>query len=257
MLFYKFNKYKIIMEEKSDINFNIVLLGKAGSGKGTQAKFLEKEYNLHHISIGDVMRRHVKENTKLGELIKQCQEKGELVPDDTTIEILKKEIELIKSQNKNLNGFIFDGFPRTPEQAQLLDQIINLEETIAVNFDISDEMAIKRIQKRAQLDGDNARKDDLSADAIQERLDIYYNNYSGIKTFLEKELTEDKFIEIDVEEKNEKQVFKELYKKLAEQDARLEIQIERLKKLDKQFESTKLNKATAETNDLKKQHILQ
>lgn len=172
------------MEEKSDINFNIILLGKAGSGKGTQAKFLEKEYNLHHISTGDVMRRHVKENTKYGKLIKQYQEEGKLVPDDTTIEILKEEIKLIKSQNKNLNGFIFDGFPRTAEQAKLLGNIIDLNRTYVVDFKVSDKTAIKRIQNRAQLDGDNARKDDKNPEAIQKRLNIYNKNNKKISKVL-------------------------------------------------------------------------
>lgn len=206
MLFYKINnKYKIIMEEKSDINFNIILLGKAGSGKGTQAqKILEKYKNIIHISTGDIFRKE--ENQKI---TKKYTDIGELVPNQITINILKNEIEKLKKEH-HCNKLILDGFPRTPEQTQLLDQIVDPKETIAVNFDISNEMAIERIQKRAQLDGDNARKDDKNPKAIRERLKIYGENYNKIKNILTSRPYLITLVQVETEGKGKNQIFAEL-----------------------------------------------
>lgn len=233
MLFYKINnKYKIIMEEKSNINFNIILLGKAGSGKGTQAqKILEKYKNIIHISTGDIFRKE--ENQKI---TKAYTDKGELLPKQITIDILKREIEKLKREH-HCNKFILDGFPRTPEQAQLLDQIINVEETIAVNFDISNEVATERIMGRAENElksGRPARNDDLDTKAIQKRLKIYCENYNKIENILTSGPNSMTIVEVEIEEKDKDQVFTELNQALT--------------KLNKQFESTKIDEALTETN---------
>ena len=209
MLFYKINnKYKIIMEEKSDINFNIILLGKAGSGKGTQAqKILEKYKNIIHISTGDIFRKE--ENQKI---TKKYTDIGELVPNQITIDILKNEIEKLKKEH-HCNKFILDGFPRTPEQAQLLCQIINLEETIAINFDISDETAAQRIKGRAENElknGRPARNDDLEIKAIQKRLKTYCENYNKIENILTSRPNSMTIVQVKTEQKDKNQVFAEL-----------------------------------------------
>ena len=239
MLFYKINnKYKIIMEEKSNINFNIILLGKAGSGKGTQAqKILEKYGNIIHISTGDIFRKE--ENQKI---TKVYTDKGELVPNQITIDILKKEIEKLKREH-HCNKFILDGFPRTPEQAQLLGQIINLEETIAINFDISNETATQRIKGRAENElknGRPARNDDLKIEAIQKRLKTYCKNYNKIENILTSRPNSMTIVEIKIEQKDKNQVFAEVNKALT--------------KLNKQFESTKIDEALTETDDLCEQY---
>ena len=86
---------------------NLILFGKPGSGKGTQAEFLKKKYNLVHISTGDLFRNNIKNKTQLGLLAKSYIDKGGLVPDEVTIEMLINQVNI----NHDVNGFIFDGFP--------------------------------------------------------------------------------------------------------------------------------------------------
>jgi adenylate kinase len=94
--------------------FNIILFGPPGSGKGTQAARLVEKYNLLHISTGDIFRSEMKNNTSLGQEAKSYIEKGALVPDSVTIGMLTKHIE----ENPDVEGYLFDGFPRTVAQAE-------------------------------------------------------------------------------------------------------------------------------------------
>ena len=87
--------------------FNIVIFGKPGSGKGTQANFLKEKYNLYHISTGDLFRKNISNQTKLGVEAKSYLDNGDLVPDSVTIKMLENEV----LSNKEVNGYIFDGFP--------------------------------------------------------------------------------------------------------------------------------------------------
>lgn len=98
----------------------IVLLGPPGVGKGTQARVLAKETGLVHVSSGDLFRENIKNQTELGKLAKSHMDKGELVPDDVTIAMIKERI----SQPDCKTGAILDGFPRTPEQAEALDEML-------------------------------------------------------------------------------------------------------------------------------------
>ena len=148
---------------------NLILFGKPGSGKGTQASLIKNKYNLVHISTGDVFRKNMSNKTDLGMLAKGYMEKGELVPDEITVNMLKEELE----DHLPCEGFIFDGFPRTSYQAEKLDVLLtkyslNIHLTIAL--DVDNETLIKRLLNRGKSSG---RADDQSEDKINKRLQEY------------------------------------------------------------------------------------
>jgi|TARA_B000000557_G_C20699577_1_gene411010 adenylate kinase len=148
---------------------NLILFGKPGSGKGTQASLIKNKYNLVHISTGDVFRKNMSNKTDLGMLAKGYMEKGELVPDEVTVNMLKEELE----DHLPCEGFIFDGFPRTSYQAEKLDALLtkyslNIHLTIAL--DVDNETLIKRLLNRGKSSG---RADDQSEDKINKRLQEY------------------------------------------------------------------------------------
>ena len=148
---------------------NLVLFGKPGAGKGTQAAFLKDKYNLVHISTGDIFRYNIKNKTKLGKLAQSYIEKGDLVPDEVTIQMLQEEVE----KNPNAEGFIFDGFPRTIAQAEALDAFLESKDmrihgTLALEAD--DEVLIKRIVERGKVSG---RADDQDEEKIRNRFAEY------------------------------------------------------------------------------------
>lgn len=100
---------------------NIVLIGPPGAGKGTQAKLIIKNYSIPHLSTGDIFRKNISDGTELGIKAQRYIDKGNLVPDELTIEI----VEVVLKQDKYQNGFLMDGFPRTVKQAEALDKILN------------------------------------------------------------------------------------------------------------------------------------
>ncbi len=126
----------------------IIMLGAPGSGKGTTAKVLAKEANLPHISTGDMFREQIKKDTELGKLANTYISKGQLVPDEVTIDIVKDRL----SWEDSKNGVILDGFPRTLEQAKALDEIL-MEQGKKVNvvpeLIVPDDVIIDRILNRA------------------------------------------------------------------------------------------------------------
>ena len=147
----------------------IVLFGKPGAGKGTQAEFLKEKYNLTHISTGDVFRFNIKNETELGKKAQEFINKGELVPDSITIDMLKNEVE----KNMNKAGFLFDGFPRTIAQAEALDAFltsINLQVTATVALEADDDVLVARILERGKTSG---RPDDQDESKIRTRYDEY------------------------------------------------------------------------------------
>ena len=149
---------------------NLVLFGKPGAGKGTQAAFLKDKYNLVHISTGDIFRFNIKNETKLGKLAQSYIEKGDLVPDEVTIQMLQEEVE----KNPNAEGFLFDGFPRTIAQAEALDTFLSskgmrIHGTLAL--EANDEVLIKRIVERGKVSG---RADDQDEEKIKNRF-VEYN----------------------------------------------------------------------------------
>jgi adenylate kinase len=160
---------------------NLVLFGKPGAGKGTQAAFLKEKYGLVHISTGDVFRYNIKNKTALGQLAKSYMDKGDLVPDEVTIQMLQDEVE----KAVDAPGFIFDGFPRTTAQAEALDQFLSSREmqidgTIALEAD--DEVLIQRLLERGKVSG---RPDDQDEAKIRNRFDEYNQKTAPLKAFYE------------------------------------------------------------------------
>lgn len=126
---------------------NLVLLGAPGSGKGTQGAMLAKELKIPNISTGDALRKEVAEQSEIGKLAKSYMDSGALVPDQVVLDIVKNRV----SQDDCQNGFILDGFPRNVSQAKMLDETlktINKTISLALNFEVSDEVVIKRISGR-------------------------------------------------------------------------------------------------------------
>ena len=150
---------------------NIILFGKPGSGKGTQASLIKDKYSLIHISTGDVFRKNMSNKTDLGLLAKGYMEKGELVPDKVTVDMLKDEINNFMP----CNGFIFDGFPRTTFQAKELDNLLlekSLKIDLTIALDVDNNSLIDRLLERGKSSG---RADDQSVDKINMRLQEYDN----------------------------------------------------------------------------------
>ena len=158
---------------------NLVLFGKPGAGKGTQAAFLKDKYNLVHISTGDIFRHNIKNETKLGKLAQSYMDKGDLVPDEVTIQMLQEEVE----KNPNAEGFIFDGFPRTIAQAEALDVFLSskgmrIHGTLALEAD--DEALIKRLVERGKVSG---RTDDQDEEKIRNRFTEYNEKTAPLIAF--------------------------------------------------------------------------
>lgn len=125
----------------------LILFGPPGVGKGTQAQILSQKLNIPHISTGDMLREAVKNQTELGLKAKSYMDKGELVPDDVMIGIIKE----VLSSEKCKNGFILDGFPRTLPQAEALDEIfeeLKIKLDYVISLEVSDEEIIKRLTNR-------------------------------------------------------------------------------------------------------------
>jgi len=120
----------------------LVFLGPPGAGKGTLAVLVTEAYSIPHISTGEIFRAAIREKTPLGLKVQAIIDAGQLVSDDTTIELVKER--LAKSDARK--GFILDGFPRTIPQAEALAEIVDIDS--AVNFDIDDELVVKRLSGR-------------------------------------------------------------------------------------------------------------
>ena len=169
---------------------NIVLFGPPGAGKGTQANFLKEKYNLVHISTGDVFRFNIKNETALGTLAKSFMDKGELVPDQVTIDMLNAEVE----KNAGANGFIFDGFPRTNTQAEVLDALMKDKDSqinAMIALEVDDEVLVKRLLDRGKTSG---RADDADEGIIRNRIAEYYRKTAILKDFYS---AQDKYFGVD------------------------------------------------------------
>jgi len=162
---------------------NIVLFGKPGAGKGTQADFLKIKYNLYHISTGDLFRFNITNKTSLGNLAKTYMDNGDLVPDEVTIEMLKECVE----SNFKSEGFIFDGFPRTISQAKVLDEFLG-EKSVSISamisLEVDEEILIKRLIDRGKISG---RTDDMNESKIRNRFREYNMKTSILQDYYKKQ----------------------------------------------------------------------
>ena len=148
---------------------NLILFGPPGSGKGTQAARLVERYNLVHISTGDLFRHEMGNDTPLGLQAKDYISKGELVPDEITIGMLRNKVEA----HPDASGFIFDGFPRTIPQAEALDHLMEEEGTgihALIALQVDDEEIVQRIKLRGATSG---RTDDSDESIIRNRINVY------------------------------------------------------------------------------------
>lgn len=148
---------------------NIVLFGKPGAGKGTQAEFLKEKYNLVHLSTGDIFRFNIKNETELGKLAKSYMDRGDLVPDEITTNMLKDAV----NANAGAKGFLFDGYPRTLSQAEALDEFLvskgsGVTATVALEAD--DNILVERLLERGKTSG---RPDDQDEEKIRNRYQEY------------------------------------------------------------------------------------
>jgi len=160
---------------------NIVLFGPPGAGKGTQADLLKEKYKLKHISTGDVFRYNIKNETELGLLAKSFMDKGDLVPDEVTIDMLKAEVE----KNIDANGFIFDGFPRTESQAVALDVFLTEKGELIngmVALEVPEDLLVERLLERGKTSG---RPDDQDEGKIRNRFNEYNTKTAILKDFYE------------------------------------------------------------------------
>lgn len=150
---------------------NIIIFGPPGTGKGTMSKKLSEEFGLRHISTGDIIRKNQQEKTKIGLIADRIVDSGGLLPDNIVNEMIKQEI----IDDKNSSGFIFDGFPRTPGQAKMLDQFLNRRGTpvtAVIHLDVPEWVAQNRIIERGKT---SLRKDD-TMEAFPKRWSAYAND---------------------------------------------------------------------------------
>jgi len=185
----------------------LILLGLPGAGKGTQAKNIAAKFNIPHVSTGDILRNELKKNTELGRKANKYMKAGKLVPDELIIEIIKKEI----GKTKRKKDFLLDGFPRTLQQAKMLDDMLSsIGQKIdkVLNLKIDKGSIIKRLSSRMvchscnnicslnekeSLNGDTCpecggklykRKDDEKS-IIKERLDVYEKQTKPLESYYE------------------------------------------------------------------------
>lgn len=170
---------------------NIVLFGPPGSGKGTQAKFLEEKYQTPQISTGDLFRYNLKNDTDLGKQAREYMDKGSLVPDEITTNMLIDELD----KGKGPKGYIFDGYPRTTSQAEALDKILedkfDDEVTVTVALVVEDEILVQRLLERGKTSG---RADDVDEDIIRHRITEYYTKTAEVAKHYKAQA---KWVEID------------------------------------------------------------
>ena len=170
---------------------NIVLFGPPGSGKGTQAQNLIEKFNLKQISTGDLFRYNMKNGTALGILAKSYIDKGELVPDQVTTDMLIEEVK----KPTNTNGFIFDGYPRTANQTEALESIVkevlNDEISVCLSLIVNDEILVKRLLKRGETSG---RTDDSNEEIIRNRIKEYYTKTAEVAELYKQQ---GKYVEIN------------------------------------------------------------
>ena len=160
---------------------NIILCGAPGCGKGTQSEFIVEKYGLTHLSTGDLMRHEVASGSELGQLIESYTSQGQLVPDDVTIQLLEKHIESLPADTK---GLIFDGFPRTLNQAVQLERLMKTrgdKTAILIDINVPEDEIIRRLLERGKTWG---RTDD-KLETIKKRLVVYHEQTRPVDDYYE------------------------------------------------------------------------
>lgn len=159
--------------------FNIVVFGAPGSGKGTQSEKLIDRYGIHHISTGELLREHIKNQTELGKVADTYISKGQLIPDELMIQILT---DVLDTNPAAAEGVIFDGFPRTIRQAEELDRMLQnrgAKVDAVVGLDVDDAELMERMLERGRLTG---RADD-TPETIANRLKVYHSQTKPLRDY--------------------------------------------------------------------------
>lgn len=159
--------------------FNFILFGPPGSGKGTQSEKLVSQYGLKHLSTGDLLRNEIGNQTPLGLEAKNYMDSGQLVPDEVVIGMIRTALEA----NRHVNGFLFDGFPRTELQARALDTLLEQYLTdinIVLALEVSEEELVKRLLNRGLT---SKRTDDMREETITARIAEYHKKTSAVADY--------------------------------------------------------------------------
>jgi adenylate kinase len=162
---------------------NLVLFGPPGAGKGTQSQKLIAQYNLVHLSTGDLLRAQIAQGTELGLRAKKLMDEGLLVPDEVVIGMIDHALK----NNKQAAGFIFDGFPRTVPQAESLDQLLSIHDTgvsCMVALEVAEEELVKRLLERGKTSG---RPDDQDETKIRKRVTVYNTETAQVAGYYAKQ----------------------------------------------------------------------
>lgn len=159
---------------------NLVIFGAPGSGKGTQSDRLINDYGLHHISTGEVLRDHIARGTELGKIADSYISKGQLIPDDLMIQVLENVLD--SNPEKTAGGVIFDGFPRTIEQAKALKEMLARRGSkvhAVVGLEVDEDELVRRMLNRGKETG---RADD-NIDTIKNRLKVYHSQTQPLRDY--------------------------------------------------------------------------
>jgi len=162
--------------------FNFIIFGPPGSGKGTQSEKLIEKYGLKHLSTGDLLRSELANQTPLGMEARKFMDRGQLVPDEVVIGMISSAIDA----NPGINGFLFDGFPRTTAQAEALDKLLALNKTelaVVLFLKVPDDELISRMVNRAKTSG---RSDDADETIQRKRLEVYKKDTLPVAEYYKK-----------------------------------------------------------------------
>ena len=159
--------------------YNLVVFGAPGSGKGTQSARLIDEYGLYHISTGELLRDHIARDTALGKVANEYISKGHLIPDKLMVDILEHTLD---SNPETAGGVIFDGFPRTIEQADALNEMLE-RRGAAVDAVVCFEVEDKEFRERLLKSGQESGRSDYNIDTINERLKVYNNQTAPLREY--------------------------------------------------------------------------